>query len=110
MQKIYCKSSRHDWQAYYLTDGKRDYYLCEMPYDRSSWSFFSQGRRIEEVLSARRHSKERIRRASERLVSVVKYAEKEYGICVFRQTAKKLQKRRTPIKRQRTELELDDAV
>lgn len=88
--KIYCKANKAK-QTYFLTDGKRDYQLFTTSYRKSNKAFFANGRYIQEVLDARRHKSETVRRISVRLISTVKYIESEYGICVLQQTAKKRQ-------------------
>ena len=93
MMKIYCKTTDKGIQTYYLTDGKRDYDLFRTSFHRSNKEFFGKGRYVQEVLDARRHRSETVRRTSVRLVSAVKYIESEYGICVFQQTAKKQQRK-----------------
>ncbi len=93
--KIYCKTTNKGIQSYFLNDGKTDYYLLNSAFRRSNKEFFSQGRYIQEVLDARRHHSTSVRKASVRLIGAVKYIEKEYDVCVFNQTAKKQQKRKS---------------
>ena len=91
--KIYCRTTDKGVQTYYLTDGKRDYYLLRTNYRKINTVYFSHGRSIEEVLNARRHISNSVQRISVRLITMVKYVENEQGICVLRQTAKKQQRK-----------------
>lgn len=87
--KIYCRTTAKGVQSYYLTDGKENYFLFVSDYHKSNRDFFSQGRYIQEVLDARRHTSTSVQRISARLIGAVKYIESEYGICVLQQTAKR---------------------
>lgn len=108
--KIYCKTTGKGVQSYYLFDGKQDYYLFNSEFRRSNKEFFSQGRFIQEVLDAKRHNSTSVRKTSNRLIGAVKYIESEYGICVFQQTAKKQQKRKSPKLFQAYDIEYDFAL
>ena len=96
--KIYCKTTAKGVQKYYLTDGKRNYDLFESSFRKSNRDFFSRGRSIQEVLDAKRHVSASVRRISVRIISMVKYVESEYGVCVFRKTEKKQQSKRRSTK------------
>lgn len=87
--KIYCRTTAKGVQSYYLTDGKENHFLFTSAYRKSNRDFFSQGRCIQEVLDARRHTSASVQRISARLISAVKYIESEYGICVLKQTVKR---------------------
>lgn len=93
--KVYCRTTAKGVQTYYLTAGKEDYYLFDADYRKSNKEFFSQGRYIQELLDAKRHNSTSVRRISTRLINAVRYIESEYAICVFQQTAKKQQKKRS---------------
>ena len=99
--KIYCKTTEKGVQSYYLTDGKETHFLCNSSYRKSNKDFFAIGRRIDEVLDARRHYSSSVRKMSERLIKVVKYLEGEYDLCVFNQTAKRKQNKFYLAKRQK---------
>ena len=97
--KIYCRTTAKGIQTYYLTDGKRDYYLFNSTFHKSNKEFFSHGKFIQEVLAAKRHVSASVRRVSVRIISMVKYIEGEYGLCVLHKTEKRQQ-----IKRRSTKL------
>lgn len=92
--KIYCRTTAKGIQSYYLTEGKENYHLFDSAFHRSNKEFFSQGRFIQEVLNARRHASTSVQKISVRLISLVKYIESEYGICVLQKTANKKQRKR----------------
>lgn len=89
ISKIYCRTTEKGVQSYYITCGKETHFLCNASYHKSNRDFFVSGRRIDEVLDARRHVSNSVRKISERIVKAVKYLESEYDLCVFNQTAKK---------------------
>ena len=96
--KIYCRTTAKGVQTYYLADGKKNYYLFNSTFHKSNKEFFSQGRYIKEVLDARRHVSASVQKISIRLISIVKYIESEYGICVLQKTANKRQQKKRSTK------------
>ena len=108
--KVYCSTKDKGVQSYYLADGKESYYLFDSAYRVSNKKFFSRGRVIQEVLAARRHSSESVRRTSVRLISTIKYIEGEYDLCVLQKTARKQQKKRSTKMLRKSEREREYTV
>ena len=109
--KVYCEVLNSKTQAYYLTDGRQNYYLFTTDYRTGSVKFFSKSRSIDEVLEARRHKNTRVRMMSKRLIGVIKYMESAFDLCVLRKTAKKKQtKVRSSKMLRKSEREYEDLV
>ena len=89
--KVYCRAKGWGTLEYFLSDGKREYYLFTADYHRVCANFFSRGRRVGEVLEMRKHNNPHLQRAGARLIGMVKYIESEHGICVFDKTMKRKQ-------------------
>ena len=85
---IYCKTTAKAQQTYYLRSGAKNIMLFTTSYRKSNKAYFGKGCTVNEVLKAKNHFSASIRLVAERLISAIRYAEKEYGLSVFEQTIK----------------------
>ena len=90
---IYCRTTDKGEQTYYYAGAHGTLYLFKAAYRKSNKEFFRGGRTIYEVLGARQHHSFSVRNAAERILSTLKFIEREQNFSVFdrvsRQEAKK---------------------
>lgn len=88
MIRVYCKTTGKAQQSYYLTNGSKNIYLFVSTYRKSNKAYFGKGCTVNEVFSAKNHCSASVRMVALRIIAALKYAEKEYDMCIFDQTAK----------------------
>ena len=93
--KVYCTTKMKGVQYYFVKVDGVEYYLFSSAFRRSNKNFFARGRYINEVMDGQRNCSESVRRISTRVVGAIKNLESEEGLCIFQQTAKLKQKKRS---------------
>lgn len=88
---VSCKKTKKGCQTYYLGIGTQEIMLFTSALRKSNADYFGNGCSVDDLFKAKRHHSSATRKIAERLISAIKYAEKEYGICVLEQTAKRQQ-------------------
>lgn len=87
---IYCLTTGKGVHSFYLEACGKTYYLFSQNFRRGVKEYFSQGVHIDAAMdfSRARHNTAVIN-TMRKLPSYIKYIEKEYGLEVLRQTARK---------------------
>ena len=87
---IYCLTTDKGIQSFYLEAQGETHYLFSQSFRRGVKEYFGQGVHLDAAMdfSRARHD-DAIVRTMKKLPSYIKYIEKEYGIEVLRQTARK---------------------
>ena len=85
---IYCKTTAKGQQSYYLTNNGKEIILFRADYRKSNKEYFGNGRTMGDVFKAKKHHSASTRKIAERIISAIKYIEKEYEMSIFEQTAK----------------------
>lgn len=88
--KIFCKTTDKGIHTFYLQHNDNNYYLFRQSYRRGVSEYFRGGVTLEEAMNfGRSKNNEAIQKTMQKLPLYIKYAEKEYGIQVLKQTIKK---------------------
>ncbi len=92
---IYCKATDKGVHTFYLAQGREEYFLFHQNFRRGVKEYFGRGVSINEAFNfSRSHHNTALIHTMEKLPAYIKYVEKEYGIEVLKQTAKKNQGRK----------------
>ena len=88
--RIYCLTTDKEIQSFYLEAEGETHYLFSQQYKRGVKEYFGSGVHIDAAMdfSRARHNAA-ILHTMRKLPSYIKYVEKEYGLEVLRQTARK---------------------
>ena len=88
---IDCRTVANGRLGFYLSCRDWSYYLFSQAYDPSVYSYFGNGVSIDRSIDASRCKRNHaVLQAMRKLPAHIRYIEKEYGIVVLRQTARKL--------------------
>ncbi len=92
--RIFCKTTGKGIHSFYLTYKGESYFLFNQDYRRGVNEHFSGvGLHIDGALNfSKANGDSALQRTIAKLPMYIKYVEKEYGICVLKQTYKKNQK------------------
>lgn len=88
MTAIFCKTTAKGKQSYYVTNGAQNIILFTAAFRKSNKEYFGSGCTVSDVFKARRHYSTSVRHVAERIISAIKYIEREYELSIFDQTAK----------------------
>ncbi len=92
---IYCKTTDKGVHSFYLAQGREEYFLFHQNFRRGVKEYFGRGVSINEAFDfGRSHHNTSLIHTMEKLPAYIKYVEKEYGIEVLKQTAKKSNRRK----------------
>ena len=92
---VYCKATDKGVHTFYLAQGREEYFLFHQNFRRGVKEYFGRGVSINEAFNfSRSHHNTALIHTMEKLPAYIKYVEKEYGIEVLNQTAKKNQVRK----------------
>ena len=87
---VFCKSTGHDVQSFYLRSGSTNYYLFTQNYKQSVHDYFAGGVNITNALSSPSGRKDTaINKTMEKLPKYITYIEKEFGLAVLEKTKRK---------------------
>ena len=87
---VYCLTTDKGIHSFYLEAYGKTHYLFSQSYRRGVREYFGQGVHLDYALDVSRAGYDSaIIRTMRKLPSYIKYIEKEYGIEVLRQTARK---------------------
>ena len=92
---VYCKATDKGVHTFYLAQGGEEYFLFHQSFRRGVKEYFGRGVSIDEAFNfGRSHHNTALIHTMEKLPAYIKYVEKEYGIEVLKQTAKKNSRRK----------------
>ena len=92
---IYCKTTDKGVHSFYLAQDREEYFLFHQNFRRGVKEYFGRGVSINEAFDfGRSHHNTALIHTMEKLPAYIKYVEKEYGIEVLKQTAKKSNRRK----------------
>ena len=87
---VYCRTTARGIQSFYLEAEGESHYLFSQKFRRGVAQYFTQGVCIDAAMDfSRAHRDTAIIHTMKKLSTHIKYAEKEYGIVVLRQTFRK---------------------
>ena len=84
---IYCKNVEHGKLHFYLKAEGEEHYLFNRGYNGLASRYYSNGVSIDKALS--KTSSPMLNEISDKLPSILRYIEKEYGVSVLKSTFKK---------------------
>jgi hypothetical protein len=84
---VICRSAEHDVIGFYLRVKNEEFYLFSADYDAKVFNQYCKGVGVDRIFS--KSSYVPVQRISERIIRMIKYIEKECGICVLKQTQKR---------------------
>lgn len=88
--KIYCQTTSKGVQSFYLLHEGREHFLFSQDFRQSVKSYYEGGVTVSEALNNSRGGENHaLRKTMEKFPSYIRYIEREYGITVLEQTAKK---------------------
>lgn len=87
---IYCKPTAQGIHSFYLITDGGEYFLFSQNYRKGVQNYFSKGVRLDQARNySKSNSDTAIMKTMSKLPMYIKYIEKEYGICILKQTKKK---------------------
>jgi hypothetical protein len=92
---VYCTTTEKSVQTFYLVADGKEYYLFRQNYRRSVAEYYRCGVTVNEAINfGRSKHNTALINTMEKLPAYIRYIEKEYGIEVLKQTAKKNNRRK----------------
>ena len=92
---VHCEATDKEVHTFYLVSEGIKYFLFHQSFRRGVKEYFGRGVSINEAFNfGRSHHNTALIHTMEKLPAYIKYVEKEYGIEVLKQTAKKNQIRK----------------
>ena len=92
---VYCKATDKGTHTFYLVSEGREYFLFHQNFRRGVAEYYRYGVTVKEAINfGRSKHNTALINTMEKLPAYIKYVEKEYGIEVLKQTAKKNQSRK----------------
>ena len=92
---VYCKATDKGTHTFYLVSEGREYFLFHQNFRRGVAEYYRYGVTVNEAINfGRSKHNTALINTMEKLPAYIKYVEKEYGIEVLKQTAKKNNRRK----------------
>ena len=88
---VYCKATDQGVHTFYLVSEGREYFLFHQNFRRGVAEYYRYGVTVNEAINfGRSKHNTALINTMEKLPAYIRYVEKEYGIEVLKQTAKKI--------------------
>lgn len=84
---IYCVRTANGKHAFYMTAGRKEYYLFSQDYRRGVQNYFGRSVYLKDALNyAKSNRDSAVIRTMDKLPLYIRYIEREYGIAVLERT------------------------
>lgn len=90
--KVYCKTTNKGVHSFFIKTDSGEKYLFNQAYRRGVNKCFSNGVAINQLFDSKNLHDKAVRKTKDKLISSIRYIQKEYGIKMLRANDKKVQK------------------